>query len=219
MGLDLSHGGHLTHGCLVNSSGILYNPCLLYTSALLIIKKLEEEGAIITYYDPYIPEFMNNEKKYQSLKNLTSKQIAGKDIVVIITDHTNVNYGIIIENARIIFDTRNAPVSYTHLKNSNYKYKTFKGGKICMNLLYIAAQIPWGKGEAFVLEEMIEVKKQGISLLTIPRNPPKEIFHKRAESIINNAIWLPLINIETVSYTHLPYIILCIYLCYLLCSD
>ncbi len=67
-----------------------------------------------------------------------------------------------------------------------------------MNLLYIAAQIPWGKGEAFVLEEMIEVKKQGISLLTIPRNPPKEIFHKRAESIINNAIWLPLINIEMI---------------------
>ena len=58
---------------------------------------------------------MNNEKKYQSLKNLTSKQIAGKDIVVIITDHTNVNYGIIIENARIIFDTRNA------LKLKNYK--------------------------------------------------------------------------------------------------
>jgi glycine hydroxymethyltransferase len=26
MGLDLSHGGHLSHGSLVNSSGILYNP-------------------------------------------------------------------------------------------------------------------------------------------------------------------------------------------------
>ena len=26
MGLDLSHGGHLSHGSAVNSSGILYNP-------------------------------------------------------------------------------------------------------------------------------------------------------------------------------------------------
>lgn len=67
-----------------------------------------------------------------------------------------------------------------------------------MYLLYITAQIPWGKGEAFVLEEMIEVKNQGISLLTIPRNPPREIFHKRAESLISNAIWLPLINIEMI---------------------
>ena len=32
MGLDLAHGGHLTHGSPVNFSGQLYNACLLYTS-------------------------------------------------------------------------------------------------------------------------------------------------------------------------------------------
>lgn len=75
--------------------------------ALLIIKKLEEEGALLTFYDPYIPEIMSNGKKYSSLKKLSPKQIFEKDIIVIITDHSNVNYDTIVENARIIFDTRN----------------------------------------------------------------------------------------------------------------
>jgi glycine hydroxymethyltransferase len=40
MGLDLSHGGHLTHGSHVNYSGILYNP-VAYT--------LDEETGLINY--------------------------------------------------------------------------------------------------------------------------------------------------------------------------
>ncbi len=27
MGLNLAHGGHLSHGSLVNTSGIIYTPC------------------------------------------------------------------------------------------------------------------------------------------------------------------------------------------------
>ncbi len=40
MGLDLSHGGHLSHGSFVNSSGILYNP---------IAYKVKEETGTIDY--------------------------------------------------------------------------------------------------------------------------------------------------------------------------
>jgi len=40
MGLDLSHGGHLSHGSFVNSSGILYKP---------IAYKVKEETGIIDY--------------------------------------------------------------------------------------------------------------------------------------------------------------------------
>jgi len=67
-----------------------------------------------------------------------------------------------------------------------------------MKLLYITAQAPWGQGETFILEEMLEVKRQGIDLLVIPRNPPKEIFHKDAEEVLENAVWLPLINFKMV---------------------
>lgn len=63
-----------------------------------------------------------------------------------------------------------------------------------MKVLYITAQIPWGKGETFILEEMIEVKRQGLNLLIIPRNPSKEIFHNQAKKLLDNATWFPLIT-------------------------
>lgn len=67
-----------------------------------------------------------------------------------------------------------------------------------MKLIFITAQTPWGKGETFILEEMLEVKRQGVDLLIIPRNPSKEIFHKKAEKLLENAIWLPLVNFKMI---------------------
>ncbi len=75
--------------------------------ALKIIKKLEEENAIISYYDPYIPKFVNNGKEYKSLKELNAEEIKEKDIIIIITDHSMINYKVIVKNAKIVFDTRN----------------------------------------------------------------------------------------------------------------
>jgi len=75
--------------------------------ALGIIKKLEEANTIVSYYDPYISKFVNNGKKYTSLKELTEEEIKVRDIVIIITDHAVVNYEMIVKNAKIIFDTRN----------------------------------------------------------------------------------------------------------------
>ena len=76
--------------------------------ALEVIKKLEEEEAIVSYYDPYIPKFINNGKGYKSLKELTSEEIKEKDIVIITTAHSKVDYKVIVKNAKAIFDTRNA---------------------------------------------------------------------------------------------------------------
>lgn len=75
--------------------------------ALEIIKKLEEENAVVSYYDPYIPKFVNNGKKYKSLKELKAEEIKEKDIIIITTDHSAVDYEMIIKNAKIVFDTRN----------------------------------------------------------------------------------------------------------------
>jgi len=75
--------------------------------ALEIIKKLEQEGAIVSYYDTYISEFINNKKEYKSLKKLTTEEVKEKDIVIITTAHSNVDYDMIVKNAKVIFDTRN----------------------------------------------------------------------------------------------------------------
>jgi len=76
--------------------------------ALEVIKKLEQEGAIVSYYDPYIPEFINDKKEYKSLKKLTTEEIIEKDIIIITTAHSNVDYYMVAKNAKVIFDTRNA---------------------------------------------------------------------------------------------------------------
>jgi len=76
--------------------------------ALEVIKKLEKEQAIIFYYDPYIPKFTNNGKEYKSLKELTAEEIGEKDIVIITTAHTAIDYKMIVKNAKAVFDTRNA---------------------------------------------------------------------------------------------------------------
>jgi glycosyltransferase involved in cell wall biosynthesis len=65
-----------------------------------------------------------------------------------------------------------------------------------MNLAYITAQIPWGGGEVFLIDEMLSLKKQTNKLLIIPRNPPKKLFHKDAKSLLDNAVWLPLLSFE-----------------------
>jgi UDP-N-acetyl-D-glucosamine dehydrogenase len=75
---------------------------------LKIIKILEEEQAVVSYYDPYIPKFINNGKEYKSIRKLTTKEIEEKDIVIILTGHSVIDYRVIIRNAKMIFDAGNA---------------------------------------------------------------------------------------------------------------
>ena len=75
--------------------------------ALEVIRKLEKEGTIVSYYDPNISEFINNKKEYKSLKKLTAEEVKEKDIIIITTAHSNVDYDMVIKNAKVIFDTRN----------------------------------------------------------------------------------------------------------------
>jgi len=63
-----------------------------------------------------------------------------------------------------------------------------------MKVAYITAQAPWGRGETFIMDEMLAVKESGAELLIIPRNPTREVFHQEAQTLLGNAIWLPLLS-------------------------
>lgn len=67
-----------------------------------------------------------------------------------------------------------------------------------MKIAYITAQAPWGKGETFVLEEMLDLQYRGVDLLIIPRSPPKALFHQEAQQLLANAVWLPLVNFRMI---------------------
>lgn len=76
--------------------------------ALDIITILKKQGAKIDYYDPYIPTYKENNMIVYGLKQLSAESIRQYDLVIITTNHTIVDYNIIQENAKLIFDTKNA---------------------------------------------------------------------------------------------------------------
>jgi len=72
---------------------------------------LEENGAIVDFYDPYCPEVKDTRHypKYAHKKSILDiKNIAAYDVVIIATDHDCIDYEFIRTNASLIIDTRNA---------------------------------------------------------------------------------------------------------------
>jgi UDP-N-acetyl-D-glucosamine dehydrogenase len=76
--------------------------------ALDIIRLLQEKGAQVAYNDPYVQTVkLEGDEKAHSVK-LSAQMLAGYDCVVIVTDHSDYDYQWIVDNARLIVDTRNA---------------------------------------------------------------------------------------------------------------
>lgn len=74
---------------------------------LKVIDVLEKRNAVVSYNDPFIPSFKHGGKDYKSVE-LTKEVIAAADIVILTTDHSKYDYNMIVENAKIVLDTRNA---------------------------------------------------------------------------------------------------------------
>lgn len=76
--------------------------------AIRVIKELEEEGADVVYYDPYVSEYKYHGVVKKGESKLTVELIEGADLVIVTTAHTNVDYNLIQKHAKAIFDTKNA---------------------------------------------------------------------------------------------------------------
>lgn len=75
--------------------------------AIDIMEMLEGKGAEIRYHDPYVPEVRDTDVHRASVP-LTDDELESADCVVIITDHSDIDYGRVVERSRLIVDTRNA---------------------------------------------------------------------------------------------------------------
>jgi UDP-N-acetyl-D-glucosamine dehydrogenase len=77
--------------------------------AIRIIQLLHERLAKVSYYDPFVPrlETRHLEKPLVS-KRLSRELIAASDAVIIVTDHSNIDYAMILDHAKLVVDTRNA---------------------------------------------------------------------------------------------------------------
>lgn len=78
---------------------------------LKIISLLQSKGAHVEYHDPHIPHLRGG-RNFPDLDlksvDLTAKSLAGADCVLLVTDHSALDYAWIASQARLIVDTRNA---------------------------------------------------------------------------------------------------------------
>jgi len=74
--------------------------------ALEIINLLVKKGALVSYYDPYLPYLKIGGINLKGLK-FDKFAFRDSDCVVIVTDHSSVDYKFVVENSDIIVDTRN----------------------------------------------------------------------------------------------------------------
>jgi len=75
--------------------------------ALDVIGLLWQKGAEVSYHDPYISCIAEDSFKLDSVKDMM-KAVEASDCVVIITNHSQYDYGAILDKAQSIVDTRNA---------------------------------------------------------------------------------------------------------------
>lgn len=65
-------------------------------------------GADVVYYDPWVPEFRNMHGiSAKGLPELTPETVRDADLVMVTAGHHNVDYQMVQENAKVVFDTKN----------------------------------------------------------------------------------------------------------------
>ncbi len=74
--------------------------------ALDVILLLQRLGATVTFSDPFVHKLQINGTKLESQEMLPCVETA--DCVVIVTDHTGIDYAAVVEKSKLIVDTRNA---------------------------------------------------------------------------------------------------------------
>jgi UDP-N-acetyl-D-glucosamine dehydrogenase len=106
----LNGQGKAVRGASVLVLGVAYKrdvEDIRESPALDIIRLLEGQGARVTYFDPHVPRFREDGREFRSVE-LAPDVVAAADCVMIVTDHTVVDYRMIKRMAKLIVDTRNA---------------------------------------------------------------------------------------------------------------
>ena len=106
----LNSQGKAMRGAKVLVLGVAYKKDiddLRESPALDIIRLLEQFGAEVTYHDPWVPAFTEDGHAFTSVP-MTPESLAATDCVLIVTDHSNIDYGMVRQHATLVVDTRNA---------------------------------------------------------------------------------------------------------------
>jgi UDP-N-acetyl-D-glucosamine dehydrogenase len=102
-----------TKGAKVLMLGVTYKKDtedLRESPSLRIMELLVEKGAGVSYHDPYVTEIKIKNKILKSIK-LDKKELGSYDCVVITADHSYYDLNFMVNNSKLIFDTRGCTVN------------------------------------------------------------------------------------------------------------
>jgi len=95
-------------GSLVLVLGVAYKKDvedIRESPALDVIRLLRQRGADVRYHDPHVPALKDDGAELASVP-LTPETLAGADCVIVVTDHSAVDYRLVARHARAVVDTR-----------------------------------------------------------------------------------------------------------------
>ena len=105
----LNDVGKCVKGARIHIAGVAYKRDIddvRESPALDIIHLLQRRGATVTYSDPYVPSLRIEGQMLLAIDAMEAVRHA--DCTVIVTDHREVDYRELLEQAHLIVDTRNA---------------------------------------------------------------------------------------------------------------
>jgi UDP-N-acetyl-D-glucosamine dehydrogenase len=129
----VEHVGHALNSVkkAINGSKILvlglsYKPNIddiRESPSIELIELLQERGANVDYNDPYVPNTHKQREHDLRMKSvpLTPASLKKYDLVLISTNHADYDYDMIVKNANLIVDTRNACAEVKGPKKNVFK--------------------------------------------------------------------------------------------------
>lgn len=90
--------------------------------SLRVIEKLRKRRARVDYYDPFVPEFDDHVTGPMKSVGFDAATVASYDVAIICTAHDKIDWEFVVENSRIVVDSRNATKSVI-----NNRERIFKG--------------------------------------------------------------------------------------------
>ena len=83
--------------------------------SLRVMTLLKEKGADISYHDPFVKELHKGHGFNMEMKSvpLDPETLNQYDVVIILTDHSHIDYNELVQRSNIVIDTRNATKAVT----------------------------------------------------------------------------------------------------------
>lgn len=150
MGLDLSHGGHLSHGSPVNSSGILYNPVAYHVSEETGTVDYDEMEVLAKQHKPKMiiagASAYSRDWDYERMRDIAD------EIGAILMADVSHPAGLIAKGLL------NDPIEFCHIVTTT-THKTLRGPRGGLILMGEDFENPWGlktpKGEIKMMSALL----------------------------------------------------------------